>query len=62
MHMNPGKKKWLQLAIKSELGQHALEGRGACVELRRGVAITEVMGKLLWWGGPKWKITRALLR
>jgi hypothetical protein len=49
---SPIKKKWLQLAMKSGFGEQALEGRGACVELRRGVAITRPQGSngQLWWG------------
>lgn len=46
----PGEKK---VVATRDQAKSALEGRGACVELRRGVAITEVM---LWWGGPNKEI------
>jgi hypothetical protein len=46
------KKKWCRLAMKSGFGEAALEGRGACVEPRRGVAITRPQrgSGQLWWG------------
>lgn len=52
MQMSRLKKKWCRLAMKSGFGEAALEGRGACVEPRRGVAITRPQrgSGQLWWG------------
>lgn len=52
MQMSRQKKKSGRLAMKSGFGEAALEGRGACVEPRRGVAITRPQrgSGQLWWG------------